>query len=197
MFGGGPGRMMQQETSKPVDVGKNSRPVGESLKPYWPVLILVLVLILINTYSQVITPELTGQSVDCYLTPATESRLASQTAQIPGITGQPGAAARSSNCWFDPLPANATAADYIAGLGKLILIILALYILGAVMGGLQFFLMTYAGQHVLKSLRVKVFNHLHKLSLNYYAENEAGNVMSRITNDMDTLQQAIGFALVR
>ncbi len=43
---------------------------------------------------------------------------------------------------------------------------------------------------------MKVFVHLHKLSLNYYAENEAGNVMSRITNDMDTLQQAIGFALV-
>ena len=196
MFGGGPGRMMRQETSKPVDVGKTLGRLASYFKPYWPVLILVLVLILINTYSQVITPELTGQSVDCYLTPATESRLASRTAQIPGLTGQAGAAATSANCWFDQLPAGATAADYIAGLGKLILIILGLYILGAVMGGLQFFLMTYAGQHVLKSLRVKVFNHLHMLSLNYYAENEAGNVMSRITNDMDTLQQAIGFALV-
>ena len=196
MFGGGPNRMMQQETSKPVDVGKTLGRLASYFKPYWPVLILVLVLILINTYSQVITPELTGQSVDCYLTPATESRLASQTAQIPGLSGQTSAAATSSNCWFDPLPAGATAADYIAGLGKLILIILGLYLLGAVMGGLQFYLMTYAGQHVLKSLRVKVFNHLHKLSLNYYAENEVGNVMSRITNDMDTLQQAIGFALV-
>ena len=196
MFGGGPGRMMQQETSKPVDVGKTLGRLASYFKPYWLVLILVLVLILINTYSQVITPELTGQSVDCYLTPATESRLASQALQIPGLSGTSGAAQTSTNCWFDKLPAGATAADYIAGLGKLILLILALYIFGAVMGGLQFFLMTYAGQHVLKSLRVKVFVHLHKLSLNYYAENEAGNVMSRITNDMDTLQQAIGFALV-
>jgi ATP-binding cassette subfamily B protein len=32
--------------------------------------------------------------------------------------------------------------------------------------------------------------------LNYYSEHEAGNVMSRITNDMDTLQQVFNFALV-
>jgi ATP-binding cassette subfamily B multidrug efflux pump len=195
MFGG-PRLMMQQEVSKPVNVGKTLGRLASYFKPFWPVLILVLVLILINTYSQVITPELTGQSVDCYLTPATENRLASQTAQIPGFAAQASTAKTSTNCWFDTLPVNATAADYIAGLGKLILLILGLYILGSIMGGLQFYLMTYAGQHVLKSLRVKVFNHLHKLSLNYYAENEAGNVMSRITNDMDTLQQAIGFALV-
>ena len=37
---------------------------------------LVAVLIVANTYTQVITPELTGQSIDCYLTPATASRLA-------------------------------------------------------------------------------------------------------------------------
>ena len=76
MFGGGPGRMMRQEVSKPVDVRRTLSRLASYFKPYWPVLILVLVLILVNTYSQVVTPELTGQSVDCYLTPATESRLA-------------------------------------------------------------------------------------------------------------------------
>ena len=57
--------------------------------------------------------------------------------------------------------------------------------------------MTWSGQHVLKDLRVDVFEHLHELSLSYYAEHEAGDVMSRITNDMDTIQQAISFALVQ
>jgi ATP-binding cassette subfamily B protein len=65
------------------------------------------------------------------------------------------------------------------------------------MNGLLFYLMSWAGQHVLKDLRVKVFNHLHELSLSYYAEHEAGAVMSRITNDMDTIQQAISFVLVQ
>ena len=56
--------------------------------------------------------------------------------------------------------------------------------------------MTWAGQHVLRTLRAQVFRHIHRLSLGYYARNEAGDVMSRITSDTDTIQQAIGFALV-
>ncbi|MEL6309412.1 MAG: ABC transporter ATP-binding protein, partial [Chloroflexota bacterium] len=35
-----------------------------------------------------------------------------------------------------------------------------------------------------------------RLSLGYYTKNEAGDVMSRITNDTDTIQQAFGFALL-
>jgi ATP-binding cassette, subfamily B, multidrug efflux pump len=190
---------MERETSKPVDAMKTLGRLAGYFKPYWLILILVAVLILINTYAQVITPVLTGQSVDCYLTPATASRLSNGAAALPpGAPAQPGLIQQTSstNCWFDKLPANATTADYIAGLGRLILLILVLFVLGSIMGGLQFFLMSYAGQHVLKSLRVAVFKHLHELSLNYYAENEAGNIMSRITNDMDTIQQALSFALV-
>ena len=64
----------------------------------------------------------------------------------------------------------------------------------AVCGGLQFFLMSWAGQHVLRNIRSELFRHLHRLSLGYYAQHEAGAVMSRITNDTDTLQQALSFA---
>ena len=197
MFGG-PRQMMQQEVSKPVYVGKTLSRLAGYFKPYWPILLVVLALIILNTYTQVITPELTGQSVDCYLTPATASRLAGNVSQNLALPPQAGQAnsIQQTNCWFDKLPATATPTDYIAGLGRLILLILGLYVFGALMGGGQFFLMSWAGQHVLKSLRVAVFNHLHKLSLNYYAENEVGNVMSRITNDMETINQAIGFALI-
>ena len=62
---------------------------------------------------------------------------------------------------------------------------------------LQFFLMTWVGNHVLRNLREEVFRHIHRLSLGYYAKNEAGDIMSRITNDMDTLQQAMNFALLQ
>ena len=35
-----------------------------------------------------------------------------------------------------------------------------------------------------------------ELSLGYYSKNESGDLMSRITNDTSTIQQALGFALV-
>jgi ATP-binding cassette subfamily B protein len=49
---------------------------------------------------------------------------------------------------------------------------------------------------VLRQLRVDLFKHLHRLSVGYYAEHEAGDLMSRITNDSDTIQQAFSFALI-
>jgi ATP-binding cassette subfamily B protein len=61
----------------------------------------------------------------------------------------------------------------------------------------MFFLMSWTGQHVLRALRVDVFRHLQQLSLSYYAEHEAGDVMSRITNDATAIEQAFGFALVQ
>lgn len=84
----------------------------------------------------------------------------------------------------------------IAGIGRIVLIIIILFVFSAVTTGLTFFSMTWAGQHVLRRLRVEVFQRLHSLSLGYYAEHEAGDLMSRITNDAETIQQALSFALV-
>jgi ATP-binding cassette subfamily B protein len=66
-----------------------------------------------------------------------------------------------------------------------------------VASGLQFILLRWAGLYVLRDMRVDIFKHIHRLSLGYFSKNEAGDVMSRITNDTDTLQQALSFVLVQ
>jgi ATP-binding cassette subfamily B protein len=62
--------------------------------------------------------------------------------------------------------------------------------------GITFYLMSWTGQHVLRQMRVALFKHLHSLSIGYYGEHEAGDLMSRITNDSDTIQQVFSFALI-
>jgi len=166
-----PSRMMRGEVLKPKAVGATLGRLGVYFRPFWPALVATAFLIVAGTYTQVRAPELIGQAVDCYLVPG------------PG-------------CWYAEVAAGQTVEDRIAGLGGMILLVAGLYVAGSVAGGLQFFLMTWAGQRVLNSLRVALFRHLHRLSLGFYSRNEVGSVMSRITNDMDTLQQAIGFALV-
>jgi ATP-binding cassette subfamily B protein len=96
-----------------------------------------------------------------------------------------------------PDPAALTGDGRIEGLGRLIAIIVALFIGGALLNGMTFFAMAWSGQHVLRELRVEVFEHLHRLSLGYYSENEAGDLMSRITNDTSAIEQAVSFALVQ
>ncbi|MFN8464200.1 MAG: ABC transporter ATP-binding protein [Caldilineaceae bacterium] len=198
----GPRGMLEQETRKPRSTGTTVRRLAVYFKPYWLILIGVLVLMIANAWTQVLTPELTGQAVDCYLTPAVTSQAAAAANTVDAADGSPAApvepntTAAATNCWFGNVPAGAPIGAYVAGLTRLVLGLVGVYVLGALTGGLMFYSMGWTGQHVLRRLQVEVFDHLHELSLGYYSKNESGDLMSRITNDTSTIQQALGFALV-
>jgi ATP-binding cassette subfamily B protein len=123
----------------------------------------ILGLIIGNTWTQVITPRLTGQAVDCYLTPGALRGLSPNTPAGGQVAF--GGAART-NCQLNvpalgltPLPATSSTADYIAALGRLVLVLLGIYAVGAFMGGLQFYLMSWAGQRVVKTIR-RILSHI-------------------------------------
>ncbi len=189
---GGPMFALQSETRKPKNVVVTLRRLASYFRPYAFFLVLVAAMVVINAWTQVISPDLTGQLVDCFIIPATASEFQS-TPALPGVGAS---SVRPINCWYTTVSPNRTLEETMAGIAGLIGLMIGLYLLGAIVGGLQFYLMTWTGQHVLKRLRVEIFEHVHRLSLSFYAENEAGNVMSRITNDTDTLQQVLNFALV-
>ncbi|MEI6044605.1 MAG: ABC transporter ATP-binding protein, partial [Chloroflexota bacterium] len=174
--------MLEREVLKSEKTGATLKRFVRYIRPYWMILLGILGLILISTWTQVLAPDLTGQAVDCYLTPIMSS-------------GSPGGAA-VRNCWYDPNAANLSTSDRVAGLGGLVLLLVGLFVLGAITNGLTFIGMNWIGQHVLRAIRIALFKHLHRLSLSYYSKNEAGDLMSRITNDTETLQQALSFALV-
>ncbi len=217
MFGGpgGPRSLMAQEAFKPKSAGATLARLARHFGPFWYALLAAALCVVVSTWAQVTSPELTGQLVDCYLAPAAAGALDG----FPGASGAENASA--SNCWLNadvapqgvtqtliknaftaggfPAPASTatlTGAERIAGLGRLIVLIIGLFVVGSLLTGLTFFAMTWAGQHVLRTLRLEVFEHLHRLPLIYYAEHEAGDLMSRITNDTETINQAISFALV-
>jgi ATP-binding cassette subfamily B protein len=188
--------VLAEETTKPKSVGATLARFGSYFKPHWPQLLLVVVMMFAGTWAQVTAPDLIGQLVDCYLTPAVTSQFTSG-ASIPGMPSAGTSAQTTSNCRYPEALQLTTNAERITGLGKMILMIVGLYILSALTGGLQFYLMSYAGQHVLRRIRTEVFDHILRLSIGYHVEHEAGDTMSRITNDADTVQQAVSFTLVQ
>jgi len=199
---GGPRGMLEQEVSKPRSVGKTLGRLTGYFKPYWAVLAGVIVLMVANAWVQVVTPAMLGQAVDCYLTPAVTAEVATDVANVAAQDQTPttvtAPATKSDfSCWFGTVPPGSPTSEYVAGLGRLVLGLVAIFVLGAITGGLMFYSMGWAGQHVLRNIQEEVFAHLHKLSLGYYSRNESGDLMSRITNDTSTLQQAISFALVQ
>ncbi|MBX3054441.1 MAG: ABC transporter ATP-binding protein [Caldilineaceae bacterium] len=197
-------RLLNQETLKPKRVGATLGRLSRYFAPYSLILLLVAGLIIISTWAQVISPELIGQATDCYIAPAVARNAVTSGANgaaIPGmadLASQMGSdSAAQRNCWWDSLGPDASSDELIGGLWRLLLVIVGLYVTVSLVSGLQFFLMTWAGNHVLRNLRQEVFRHIHRLSLGYYAKNEAGDIMSRITNDTDTLQQVMNFALLQ
>lgn len=191
-----PGRTFGDDTSKPTKVSQTLKRFIGYFKPYWPQYILVLVMMVLSTWSQVKAPELIGQAVDCFLTPAGASALAGSDSPFAAFVDAGGQGAES-NCTYTTPQADWTQEDYLSGLGGLVLRIAGLFILGSASTGLMFYFMVWSGQHVLKSLRVQVFQQINRLSIGYHVEHEAGDTMSRVTNDADTIQQGMTFALVQ
>ncbi len=227
MHGGGRMRgLLEGEALKPRNVGETLSRFGSYFGRFWYMLVLAVVFVVIATWTQVTAPALIGQATDCFLVPiGAETGFASfapstGSGQRPIVVEQSNQS--SSNCWLGtsdpstltttnrlvynvytmngyptPDPAALTSDQRIEGLARLIGILVALFVSGALLNGLTFFAMSWSGQHVLRELRVEVFEQLHKLSLGYYTENEAGDLMSRITNDTTAIEQAVSFALVQ
>jgi ATP-binding cassette subfamily B protein len=189
-------RILEQETSKPTRVAETLRRFVGYFKPYWFQYLIVLVMMVIGTWTQVTAPKLIGQAVDCYLTPATTSAAASENAMMAEFLDFEGSAS-GSNCWYVTPQAGWTTADYLQGLGILVLKLMGLFFLGAVTTGLMFYFMVWSGQHVLRTLREQVFAQINRLSVGYHVEHETGDTMSRVTNDADTIQQGMTFALIQ
>lgn len=184
------------ETSKARSVNTTLRRLWHYFRHYGWVLFIVALLVIGATYMQVLVPDLTGQAVDCYLGPYSVGAAAGEGADFLASLGGGSAEGAFSNCWYTTPDLGASATETLQGFGGLILIIVGLYIGSAVFSGIMFYLMSWSGNRVLRDLQADVFSHLHKLPLGYFTKNDAGDVMSRFTNDIDTLQQVIGFGLV-
>jgi ABC-type multidrug transport system fused ATPase/permease subunit len=56
---------------------------------------------------------------------------------------------------------------------------------------IQTFLINWVGQRALQDLRIEVFQHLQRLSIGFYSRNKAGVLISRLTNDVQALDQLV------
>jgi ABC-type multidrug transport system fused ATPase/permease subunit len=56
---------------------------------------------------------------------------------------------------------------------------------------LQTYLINWVGQRALQDLRIQLFRHLQRLSIGFYSRNKTGVLISRITNDVQALDQLV------
>ena len=70
-------------------------------------------------------------------------------------------------------------------------IFLAAGIAAFALSGAQTYYTGWVGERALADLRIQLFDHLQRLSLGYYERNRTGAIISRITNDVEALDQLV------
>lgn len=76
-------------------------------------------------------------------------------------------------------------------IGEILLIALGLYLISAVFSFIQGFIMTGISNQVTYNLRKDISVKINKIPLKYFESRTHGEILSRITNDIDTLQTSI------
>lgn len=74
-----------------------------------------------------------------------------------------------------------------AKMGKIIVILIIIYVTSSTISYLQQFIMAGVAQKTMRDIRGKIDEKIQTLPLNYYDTNSFGDILSRVTNDVDAV----------
>lgn len=166
---------LSQEQVNPTEIGATLLRLLRYFCPFWKIIAVVAVLMIVSTFLQIAAPYLTGLAVDLFINPAVE-----REARMP--------------FWLQWLLR--PDASRTVGLMWTMLLTLVVYLLAWVTTVAQFYLMMLIGQRVLLRLRTQIFERVQTLTLAFFKQHEAGDLMSRLVNDTDVINQAFSGGIV-
>jgi ATP-binding cassette subfamily B multidrug efflux pump len=142
------------------------------LRPYWLVASAALVAIILYGVLQAVPPYLLKVEVDRYLDPTAQR-------QLPGFLAN----------FLSPRP--------LVGILQIALVLfLPTVLLGFLLQFAQSFVMQLVGQKVMYDLRKQIFGHLQRLQLSFYDRNPVGRLVTRVTTDVDVLNELFASGMV-
>ena len=158
----GPMGGMKHGGEKAKDFNKTMKNLMTYLKPYRVMIFIVIIFAIGSAAFSIVGPKILGKA-----TTALFEGLVSK------ITGKAGAGIDF---------------NYI---GKIIILLLALYIVSTVFSIVQGFIMTGIAQKVSYNMRKEISEKMNRLPLKYFDKRTNGEVLSRVTNDVDTVSQTL------
>ncbi len=161
---------MEEEVLGKAYDGRLMRRLLGYLRPYRGTVVLSLIFLFVLSILQVAGPLLTKLAVDRYLAPVPH--------RVPG----PLDPWLSANPW--------------TGLAQVSILYILVLALSFVFDFAQSYLMQWTGQHAMFDLRRELMAHLQRLDLSYYDRTPAGRLLTRVTTDVDALNELLASGLV-
>lgn len=101
------------------------------------------------------------------------------------------------NKYIDEVPEGADIPWMLAGLAGALAVLAAVYILLVVSQWMQARIMLSVSQRSLARMRKELFDKLQTLPIRYFDNHAAGDIMSRFTNDIDTIGEMLNTTLIQ
>ena len=191
--GGGGGRMWGQ--ARPVEKSLNFFPslkrlIGH-LAPERVILSLSVLLAVTGIFLNVMGPRILGMATDVIFTGVVGKSLPSGATKEQVVAAL---RAEGNNTFADlverlnVIPGQGI--DFTL-LGKLLLLALGLYLVASLFLWLQGYLLNGAVQRSIYTLRSQVEDKINRLPLSYFDKQTRGELLSRVTNDIDNISQAL------
>lgn len=214
-MGGGNPMGMMMPGQKPKHFKKTMKQLWGYLKPFWISLFVVVVFTIASTVFAIVGPKILGHMTNQVVSDFVDRTAYDQlTAQLPeGSTIPPGTTgedllAKLPVTVTDRIPAKAR--DAIAhfdlstrpsfNYDKLLTIaleLLGLYCLSALFAYIQSWIMTGITQKVTYRFRQDISTKIGRMPLKYFDKTTHGEVLSRITNDVDTVSQTLNQSMTQ
>ena len=136
------------------------------LKPYLWMLIITTFLVFIVTAIELVIPIFIQKAFDHFIIPVAETE---------GIT---------------------IFGHYIGSFKIFCLIFLTIIIIAFIIDFIQSFFMEYTGQKIILNLRCELFSHMAFLPVAFYDKNSSGRLVSRVTNDVENMNEMFTSILI-
>lgn len=92
---------------------------------------------------------------------------------------------------------NYVLAGNVRGLFSVLAILFVIFVVQYLGFRGQFYFVGTAGQRMMAEIRSEIFNKIQRLSLSYFDKHNAGDLMSRLVNDVDVLNQFLGQGFIQ
>jgi ATP-binding cassette, subfamily B, multidrug efflux pump len=189
--GPGHGMMIGQVGQKPLSFGPSLKRLVGHLKPQRLKVVFVFISAIAGVALAAIGPRVLGRATDIVFAGAVGAQLPEGVTREQAIegaraSGQGQVADLLSGIDFTP----GAGVDFDA-LASVLVIVVALYLGSALLSYLQGWLLNDVVQSTIYQLRSSVEDKLNRLPLRYFDRQPRGELLSRVTNDIDNISQSL------
>jgi ATP-binding cassette, subfamily B, multidrug efflux pump len=191
MGGGGGGMRMGMPTEKALSFGPSAKRLFARLLPERLRMTLVFILAIVSVSLTVLAPRIMGHATDIIFGGFVGKQFPVGITKAQAIehaheTGNSTLADTLGKVHFTPgVGINTTQLGHVLLLGA------ALFIGGSVFAVIQGWVLNGVLQRTVYKLRADVENKINRLPLSYFDNKTRGEVLSRVTNDIDNIQQSL------